>query len=121
MDPLKSAAAAPLTESQTAALKKLHAAAQQLEGVFVSMMFKEMHKSAATTSIFGKVSEAEKTFSEMLDDKRSESISKTGSLGLAKIIENQLRASVVGTTAPNPSSAVAPIVPPNAPATGKQK
>lgn len=98
----KTSGAAPLTADQQAALAKLHDAAIQLEGVFVGMLFKEMHKDAAKTNIFGKTSDSEKTWNDMLDEKRADALSKTGSLGIAKIVEQQLRASVIG------SSMVAP-------------
>jgi Rod binding domain-containing protein len=32
----------------------------------------------------------------MLDEKRAEELSKTGSLGIAKVIEDQLRSTVLG-------------------------
>ena len=55
MDPLNSLTnTTPLTADQQAALKKLHAAATQLEGVFVGMLFKEMHKTVDKDTIFGK-------------------------------------------------------------------
>lgn len=104
----------PLTADQQAALAKLHTAAQQLEGLFVQMLFKEMRASAPETSITGKVSESEKTFREMLDQNRADALSKTGSLGIANIIEKQLRDSVLASVR-TPSAAPAP---PAAPAPG---
>jgi len=59
------------------------------------MLFKQMRESAPKTSLTGKVSEAEKTFTEMLDQKQSEKIAETGSFGIGKILEQQLRASVL--------------------------
>jgi flagellar protein FlgJ len=88
--------AAPLTADQQAALKRLHVAAQQLEGVFVQMLFKEMRNTAPKVSLTGKVSESEKTFNEMLDQARADKLAQSGSIGLAKIIESQLRDSVLG-------------------------
>jgi flagellar protein FlgJ len=89
------ASQAPLTNEQQAALKKLHEAAQQMESLFVDMLFKEMRKSAPTTSLTGKTSNAEATFRDMLDEKRAEELSKSGSLGIGAILERQLRASVL--------------------------
>ncbi len=86
---------APLTNDQQAALKKLHQAAQQMESLFVDMLFKEMRKSAPPVSLTGKTSNAEATFSDMLDEKRAEALSTSGSLGIGKILEQQLRASVL--------------------------
>jgi len=99
MDPLANtpaaSAAAPLTADQQQALAKLHTAAQQMESLFVDMLFKEMRKSAPPASLTGKTSNAEATFSDMLDEKRAEALSASGSLGIGKIVEQQLRASVL--------------------------
>jgi Rod binding domain-containing protein len=89
------AASQPLTASQQAAWAKLKDAAQQFEGIFVGMLFKEMH-TVPKTSITGVVSEADRTFSEMLDQNRADALAKTGAFGIAKILEQQLRASVLG-------------------------
>ncbi|HEX3464008.1 MAG TPA: rod-binding protein [Candidatus Elarobacter sp.] len=88
--------AQPLTAEQQAQLQKLHQAAQQMESLFVDMLFKEMRKSSPSTTLTGKVSNAEQTFGEMLDTKRAEELSKSGSLGIGKILEDQLRAAVLG-------------------------
>jgi flagellar protein FlgJ len=85
----------PLTNEQRQALEKLHQAAQQMESLFVDMLFKEMRKSAPPASLTGKTSNAEATFSDMLDEKRAESLAKSGSLGIGKILEQQLRSSVL--------------------------
>lgn len=99
------AAGTPLTADQQAKLAKLHDAAAQLEGVFVGMLFKEMRKSAPDTSIFGKVDQAEKNFEDMLDEKRADLLAKSGQLGIAKIVEQQLRAQVLGSNASPAGSA----------------
>ncbi len=95
LDKLAGPSQAPLTNEQQAALKKLHQAAQQMESLFVDMLFKEMRKSAPPMSLTGKTSNAEATFSDMLDEKRAEALSTSGSLGIGKILEQQLRASVI--------------------------
>ncbi len=87
-----------LTPTQTAALAKLHTAATQLEGVFLGMMMKEMRATVPENSLFGS-SPAETTFNEMLDEQRSQSMAGTGMLGVAKIMENQLRSSVLSDAA----------------------
>lgn len=96
------AGSAPLTAAQQAALSKLHTAAQQLEGIFVDMLFKEMRAAEPDTSIFGKVTESEKTWNEMLDQARADQLAKSGSLGIAKMIESQLRNSVLASAGPAP-------------------
>jgi flagellar protein FlgJ len=113
MDRIGSAGQTPLTADQQAALKKLHDAATQLESVFVGMLFKQMHADQPDSDIFGKTSNAEKTWNDMLDEKRADAISKTGSFGIAKMVEQQLRASVIGSTQQpqgiSPASAYAPV------------
>jgi Rod binding domain-containing protein len=112
MDPINASSAlpstAPLTAEQQAALKKLHDAATQLEGVFVGMLFKEMHSTVSKDTIFGKDTNADDTWQDMLDEKQADAIAKTGSFGIAKMVESQLRAQVLASpdSAPILSSAV---------------
>jgi flagellar protein FlgJ len=87
--------AAPLTPAQKQALAGLHSAAQQFESVFLNMLFKEMRKNAPPTSLTGKPSNADNIYADMLDEKRAESLSRTGSLGIGKMLEEQLKASVL--------------------------
>jgi flagellar protein FlgJ len=95
-----SADAKALTDEQKAALKHLHVAAQQFESLFVNMLFKSMRAASPQTSITGeKLSPAETTFTEMLDEKRSEALAQTGSFGIAKVLENQLKDSVLANPA----------------------
>jgi peptidoglycan hydrolase FlgJ len=110
MDPLNALGnSAPLTADQQAALKKLHAAATQLEGVFVGMLFKEMHSTLPKDTIFGKQTNADDTWQDMLDEKRADAIASTGSFGIAKMVESQLRAQVLASpsSAPTVPSAIA--------------
>jgi Rod binding domain-containing protein len=96
------AAKPELSAEQQTALKKLHTVAQQFESLFVNMLFKSMRAASPQTSITGgKMSPAETTFTEMLDEKRSEAMAQTGSFGIAKVLEDQLRASVLA----NPTQA----------------
>jgi flagellar protein FlgJ len=98
-----------LTAEQKAALKHLHEAAQQFESVFVNMLFKSMRAASPQTSITGdKESPAETTFSEMLDEKRSESIAQSGAFGIGKLLENQLKDSVLANPAQAAKARVAP-------------
>jgi flagellar protein FlgJ len=99
IDPSPPATPAPLTAEQQAALKNLHVAAQKFEAVFVDMLFKQMRAASPTTSITGKVSNAESTFEDMLDEKRSESIATTGSFGIGAMLEESLKASVLANPA----------------------
>jgi Rod binding domain-containing protein len=116
MDPLKGLPSpTPLTADQQAALKKLHTAAVQLEGVFVGMLYKEMQSTVPKDGILGKESNAESMWQDMLADKQSDAIAQSGSFGIAKMIEKQLRASVLAgtSTVPNlPASMSTPQLPP---------
>ena len=115
MDRIDAASSAPLTADQQTALKKLHDAATQLEGVFVGMLFKEMHSDKPDSDIFGKTSNADNTWNDMLDEKRADAIAKTGSFGIAKIVEQQLRASVLASATPLPGAVPATPVTENEP------
>ncbi|TAM59500.1 hypothetical protein EPN52_07860 [bacterium] len=84
-----------LTTEQQQALSRLHAAAKAFEGVFVGMLMREMRKTAPTDGIFGKASASEQTFSEMLDQQRADQIASSGSLGIARIVERELRGAVL--------------------------
>lgn len=89
----------PLTQVQKQALERLHAAATQLEGVFLQMVMDSMNKTVSKDSIFGKESESEETWQGMLSDQRAQAIAKSGSLGIGKVLEAQLRNQVLGDAA----------------------
>jgi flagellar protein FlgJ len=84
-----------LTQQQKAALDRLHTAATQLEGVFLDMLFSAMRDTVSKETIFGKQSGAEDTFQTMLDEQRSQSVAQSGSFGIARVLEEQLRQSVL--------------------------
>jgi Rod binding domain-containing protein len=109
MDPITNplSSSTPLTADQQAALKKLHDAATQLEGVFVGMLFKEMHSTLPKDTIFGKQSNADDMWQSMLDEKQADAIAKTGSFGIAKMVESQLRASVLASASSTALSSAA--------------
>lgn len=83
------------TPQQKAALQRLHTAATQLEGVFLNMLFSAMRDTVPKESIFGKQSNAEATFQSMLDEQRSDRMAQSGSFGIAKVLEEQLKQSVL--------------------------
>jgi flagellar protein FlgJ len=97
------------TSVQKTALKHLHEVAQQFESLFVNMLFKSMRAASPQTAITGeKLSPAETTFTEMLDEKRSEALAQTGAFGIAKILEDQLKDSVLANPARAAKSQLAP-------------
>jgi Rod binding domain-containing protein len=98
-----------LTAEQKTALKHLHETAQQFESLFVNMLFKSMRAASPQTSITGEPqSPAETTFTEMLDAKRSETMAETGAFGIGKILEDQLRSSVLANPAGAAKARMAP-------------
>lgn len=83
------------TPQQKAALQRLHSAATQLEGVFLDMLFSAMRDTVPKEDVFGKQSGAEQTFQTMLDEQRSQQMAQNGSFGIAKVLEEQLKQSVL--------------------------
>ncbi len=83
------------TPAQKKALEGLHKAATQLEGVFLDMLFTAMRDTVPKQSIFGKESGAEDTFQTMLDEQRSQAVAQSGSFGIARVLEEQLKQSVL--------------------------
>lgn len=98
-DIAKVGAQQPLTQEQQTALKRLHDAAQQLEGVFLQMVMSAMQDTVPKDSIFGKESASESTWQDMLTNQRSQAIAQQGSFGVAKVLEEQLRSQVLGNAA----------------------
>jgi flagellar protein FlgJ len=92
---IQKSAAAQYTPQQKQALEHLHTAATQLEGVFLDMLFSAMRDTVPKESIFGQESNAEQTFQTMLDEQRSQSVAQSGSVGIAKVLEEQLKRSVL--------------------------
>jgi Rod binding domain-containing protein len=88
-----------LTPAQKKALDGLHSAATQLEGVFLDMLFSAMRDTVSKETIFGKQSAGEETFQTMLDEQRSQSVAQSGSFGIARVLEQQLRQSVLSDAA----------------------
>jgi flagellar protein FlgJ len=95
-----------LTPDQQTALRRLHQAAQQFEGVFLGMLFKEMRATVPQAGLFGAESSTTQTFTEMLDQQRAQQLAATGSMGIAKLIEQQLKASVLADAAHESKSSV---------------
>ena len=69
--------------------KKLHAACQELESVFINKVLDSMLQSIPRGEFTGH-SFATETFESMLYTEYARSMSKTGSLGIAEVIYKQL-------------------------------
>lgn len=83
------------TAQQKEALSRLHTAATQLEGVFLNMLFSAMRETVGQETIFGQQDNATQTFQGMLDEQRAQSVASTGSFGIARVLEEQLRSTVL--------------------------
>ncbi|GAB6107638.1 rod-binding protein [Fusibacter bizertensis] len=70
-------------------LTKLKEASQEFEAYFINTLFKEMRKTVQDGGLVEK-SDARTTFEGMLDEEMSKSISKTGGIGLADMIYNNM-------------------------------
>ena len=109
MDPVRPAQPAQqYTPQQKAALERLHTAATQLEGVFLDMLFSAMRETVPNQTIFGKQSGAEQTFQTMLDEQRSQQMAQSGSFGIAKVLEEQLKQSVLSDAAHESKTEIPP-------------
>lgn len=67
----------------------LRDATDQLEAVFIQMMMKTMRNSVPETKGIFKKSEAEKMFSEMLDDEYAKKMSEAGGIGISDMLFDQ--------------------------------
>lgn len=101
-----SAAPQKLTADQQRALKNLHDAATQFEGVFLQMVMSAMRDTVPQESIFGQDSASESTWQSMLDDQYSQQMASTGGFGLAAQLEQQMRPLVLGNAAHEASANV---------------
>jgi Rod binding domain-containing protein len=63
------------------------------------MLFSAMRDTVPKESVFGKQSNAEQTFQTMLDEQRSQQMAQSGSFGIAKVLEEQLKQSVLADAA----------------------
>ena len=70
--------------------KKLQEVSQQIESIFLKMMYKEMKKGLGKNSIL-KINQGQKIFSDMLLDERSKENAKYNSIGLSKIIYDRYK------------------------------
>jgi len=86
----KASQGGPASEKQ---LAKLHAVAQDFESLFLGYMMKTMRQSVAKGGLWGD-SQGEQIFSEMRDDELAKGLAKAGGIGLAKLLEEQLKQSL---------------------------
>lgn len=75
--------------------KKLMEACQEFESVFVHKMISQMREAIPEGGLIPK-SQGEKIFQDMLDEQYALKISKSGGMGLAKILYDSLSANLNG-------------------------
>lgn len=75
--------------SATKQEKALKEACKGFEGMFLSMMYKEMRKTVPENTLFGK-SNAEKIFEDMRDTEMMKNIADGGGVGIADMMYRQL-------------------------------
>jgi len=82
------------TASASTVLDKSHAdlkkATQQFESYFVDQLFKEMRKTVPDDTLLGDSDHQTEIFTDMMDQSVSDSISKRGDFGLAKMMYSEL-------------------------------
>lgn len=83
------------TPQQKQALDRLHTAATQLVGVFLNMLFSSMQETVGNEDIFGKADNTTQTFQSMLNEQRAQGVASTGAFGIARVLEEQLKNSVL--------------------------
>jgi len=76
--------------SSTSEHSQLEVAAQEFESIFVTHLLSTMRESATQTDFLGENSTSMKIFNGMLDEKYAMEIAKTGQLGLAEMLIQQL-------------------------------
>ncbi|MBV8639548.1 MAG: rod-binding protein [Candidatus Eremiobacteraeota bacterium] len=91
----KNAQSQQLTPDQQQALKRLHEAATQFEGVFMEMVMNAMQDTVPKESIFGQNSSSEEMWQGMLNDERAQAMAQNGGLGIGKVLEEQMRSQVL--------------------------
>ena len=69
---------------------KLKEVSQQIESIFLKMMYKEMKKNIGKNSIL-KINQGQKIFSDLLLEERTKLNTKHSSIGLSKLIYNQYK------------------------------
>ena len=79
--------AAPALDKKHLDLQK---AAQQFEGYFLHELLKEMRKTVPDDKLLGDQGNGQATFRDMMDQTLTDSMSKRGDVGIAKMMYDQL-------------------------------
>lgn len=87
----KLAKAAGGTAGTTQDDAKLKDACQQMEAVFLNMMYNKMQESVPKSKLFGEDSQAEDIMRSMLNTEMTKNMAKAGGIGLADMIYKQMK------------------------------
>lgn len=78
----------------------LQKATQQFEGYFLHELLKEMRKTVPDDKLLGDQGNGQATFRDMMDQTLTDSMSKRGDMGIAKMMYDQLAPSLGDSVAP---------------------
>lgn len=102
-------------QAKTSPRDALSAAAGQFEALFVQMLLKSMRDALPQDGMLS--SETSKTYTSLFDQQIALQMSKSGGIGLAKVLEKQLAPALKGVA---PEAQAAAPMPPNVPRTSAQ-
>ena len=78
--------------------KRLWAACQDMEAVFLNLMLSRMRATVPKSTLFGEDSNEYDIVQSMLDSEMTKNLSKAGGIGLANMLYKQLSATSVGSS-----------------------
>jgi len=90
VDALKTAQTEASKAKSAAADKKLKAACEGFEEMFLDLMYSKMRETVPEDSLFGQ-SNGEKTMQSMLDSEMTKHMAKAGGIGLGDMIYKQMK------------------------------
>lgn len=70
---------------------KIKDACQQMEAVFLNMLYNKMQESVPKSKLFGEDSQAEDIMRSMLNTELSKNMAKAGGIGLADMMYKQMK------------------------------
>jgi len=96
----KTNAPSPAIAATADADAKLKATCQEMEAVFLNLMLKQMRETVPKGNLLGNT-QAEQTFTSMLDTELTKNMAKAGGMGLADMLYRQLSKTAAAVTTVN--------------------
>jgi flagellar protein FlgJ len=87
LSPIDSATALGMSAEE---LQAVHYAAETFESYFIQIMLREMRRTIPDEGGLIPKSQAERIFTEMLDEEKSKEMARAGGIGLADVIVRQM-------------------------------